>query len=62
MTATHPQLVERLVAIGLPHPIAWGDNMGLGQMSKSWYMAAFYAPLLAERMLPADDLRVSFVF
>jgi hypothetical protein len=28
------------------------------QMRKSWYMSAFYAPLLAERLLPADDLKV----
>jgi hypothetical protein len=28
------------------------------QMRKSWYMSAFYAPLMAEWLLPADDLKV----
>lgn len=58
MAATHPDMVQRLVAIGIPHPAAWMDNMSLGQMQKSWYMAAFYAPKMPEALLPADDLKV----
>lgn len=58
LTAMQPELVDRLVVIGLPHPLAWNDNLDFGQLRKSWYMGAFYAPFLAETMLPADDLKV----
>lgn len=38
LTAMRPELVDRLVVIGLPHPLAWNDNMDFGQLRKSWWV------------------------
>jgi hypothetical protein len=40
----HPELVDRLVVIGVPHPVAWGDNMSLSQVHAPsvWCMAALH--------------------
>ena len=32
--ALHPEAVERLVVMGLPHPIALHDNMDLGHLRR----------------------------
>ena len=34
LAATRPELVDRLIVIGLPHPVAWGDNMSFSQARK----------------------------
>lgn len=57
VAARHPEIVDRLITLGIPHPIAWGDNMSVGQLRKSWYMSAFYAPFMPEQLLPATDLK-----
>lgn len=31
VAATRPDLVDRLIIIGLPHPLCWEDNMSLSQ-------------------------------
>ncbi len=47
-----PERVSALTAISVGHPSAFTAG-GLAQLRKSWYMAAFMVPGLAERMIPA---------
>ncbi len=46
----HPQRVNRLVILNVPHPIVMQKHLrGLKQMRKSWYMFYFQLPWLPER-------------
>ncbi len=52
----HPERVERLVALNIPHPVAMARAMrGLEQLRKSWYMGAFQLPWLPEAFLSRND-------
>jgi len=55
----HPDRVERLVILNVPHPIVMQRHLrGLKQMRKSWYMFFFQLPWFPERgFLKGDCLR-----
>ena len=54
-----PQLsvVERLIILNAPHPIAFLKRMTLRQLRKSWYMLLFQLPRLGEHLLRRNDFR-----
>jgi pimeloyl-ACP methyl ester carboxylesterase len=52
--ALAPDRVDRLVALSVGHPLAFGAA-GLGQREKSWYMLLFQFEGIAEQWLSADD-------
>ena len=52
LASRHPERVRTLTAVSVPHPRAFLQAMPHGQLLKSWYMAAFQVPGLAERLLP----------
>lgn len=47
----HPESVQTLTAISVPHPAAFIKSMPRGQIKDSWYMVAFNVPALPERIL-----------
>ena len=48
----HPDRVERLAALNIPHPVAMARALrGLTQLRKSWYIAFFQLPWLPEALL-----------
>jgi pimeloyl-ACP methyl ester carboxylesterase len=49
-----PERVDRLVALSVGHPLAFG-GAGLEQREKSWYMLLFQFEGVAEEWLTADD-------
>ena len=51
LAAEHPDLVRSLVSVSVPHPGAFIKAMPSGQILKSWYMAFFNFPKLAELAL-----------
>lgn len=51
----HPEAVSKLVALQVPPPAAWRDNMTLAQLRRSWYMFFFQLPGLPERWASAND-------
>ncbi len=50
-----PEYVSKLVAMQVPPPAAWRDNMTLAQALKSWYMLFFQIPLLPEWLLRRNN-------
>ncbi len=54
LTSRHPERVETLTAVSVPHPKAFAWAMPRGQLLKSWYMAAFQLPRLPELLLPTS--------
>lgn len=55
---THPDRVERLVIMNVPHPIVMQKHLrGLKQMRKSWYMFYFQLPWMPERGFLKGDSR-----
>ena len=52
LAAAAPQRVSATVAVSVGHPSAFTAG-GLEQARRSWYVAAFVVPGIAERMLPA---------
>eukprot|EP00128_Syssomonas_multiformis_P013424 Colp12_sorted_trinity150504_noHs@34235 len=52
---THPNLLERLVIMNLPHPKTF--QMSLKQFLASWYIFFFQLPLLPEIMLLSEDYK-----
>lgn len=59
LAATRPELVEKLIAINIPHPLAMPKVMMRNplQWVRSSYMAYFQIPQLPEKMMAADDFR-----
>jgi pimeloyl-ACP methyl ester carboxylesterase len=56
--ALRPEVVERLVVINAPHPLAYRRAMrGLRQVLRSWYVLFFQLPWLPELMLRAGNYR-----
>ncbi|HVE62925.1 MAG TPA: alpha/beta hydrolase [Mycobacteriales bacterium] len=54
----HPEVVSRLVILSMPHPLRLRAQVVVdprGQLRASWYVLAFQAPWLAERLLVKDD-------
>src|SRR5262245_23565105 len=54
----HPERVERLVVLNAPHPIRFLKGLrSPRQLRRSWYILAFQAPWLPERLVAARDFR-----
>ncbi|PSB23609.1 alpha/beta fold hydrolase [Stenomitos frigidus] len=52
----HPELVERLIVLNLPHPAKFSEGLRTPQqILKSWYIAFFQLPLLPELLFQFDD-------
>ncbi|MGF1520167.1 MAG: alpha/beta fold hydrolase [Nodosilinea sp.] len=52
----HPDLLESLIVMNIPHPAKFMEGLRTPQqMLKSWYIAAFQLPLLPELLLQAGD-------
>jgi epoxide hydrolase 4 len=52
----HPQAVERLAILNVPHPARMLAGLRtLRQLRRSWYMLFFQIPALPERLLARDD-------
>lgn len=59
LAATRPELVEKLIAINIPHPLAMPKVMMRNplQWVRSSYIAYFQIPQLPEKMMAAEDFR-----
>ncbi|MCA1823757.1 MAG: alpha/beta hydrolase, partial [Frankia sp.] len=58
VAALHPEVVRKLVVLGVAHPLRHRAALvrdPRGQLRASWYMLAMQTPVLAERYLLADD-------
>ena len=54
----HPNVVERLVILNVPHPARMLAGLRTRQqLRKSWYMFFFQLPVVPERLLAANDFR-----
>src|ERR687897_404184 len=54
----YPERVQRLVVLNAPHPIRFLKGLGSPrQLRRSWYILAFQAPWLPERLLAARDFQ-----
>jgi epoxide hydrolase 4 len=54
----HPERIERLVVLNAPHPIRLLKSLrSPRQLRRSWYMLAFQAPWLPERLMAARDFQ-----
>ncbi|AUT03499.1 epoxide hydrolase [Nostoc sp. CENA543] len=52
----HPEMVERLIILNLPHPAKFTQGLlTLSQLRRSWYIFLFQLPWLPELMLKADN-------
>lgn len=49
--ASEPERVRTLAVVSTPHPTAMRRSLLHGQLLRSWYMALFQVPRLAERLL-----------
>lgn len=57
LSLRHPEVVERLAILNVPHPAVMRKNLtsNLKQLRKSWYMFFFQLPLLPENLFKAAD-------
>jgi len=57
----HPQVVERLVILNVPHPVVMMRTLrrSLEQLRKSWYVFAFQLPWLPEAVARNNDWQVA---
>jgi pimeloyl-ACP methyl ester carboxylesterase len=52
----HPQMVERLIVLNIPHPAKFAEGLLTpGQLLRSWYIFFFQLPVLPELFLQASD-------
>ena len=52
----HPQMVEKLIVMNLPHPAKFLDGLKTWQqLQKSWYIFFFQIPLLPELIFQANN-------
>jgi pimeloyl-ACP methyl ester carboxylesterase len=52
----HPERVEKLAILNVPHPLAMMRGLRRpAQLAKSWYMFFFQAPLVPEKVAAAAD-------
>lgn len=52
----YPHLVEKLVVLNCPHPLAFRQDITVPQVRRSWYMFFSQVPAIPELSLLADDL------
>ncbi|MEQ9072893.1 MAG: alpha/beta hydrolase [Sandaracinaceae bacterium] len=56
VASRHPERLERLAILNIPHPVPFQRAVRRGpQLLRSWYVLTFQIPGLAERLLSADD-------
>ncbi len=55
---SYPHLIEKLIVLNAPHPIAFRQELSLAQLFRLWYMFFYQSPILPEKMLQADDFAV----
>jgi hypothetical protein len=55
---SYPHLIEKLIVMNAPHPIAFRQELTLAQIFRSWYMFFYQSPILPEKMFQADDFAV----
>ena len=55
---SYPHLIEKLIVLNAPHPIAFQQELSLAQLFRSWYMFFYQSPILPEMILQADDFAV----
>ncbi len=54
----HPEMVERLIILNLPHPAKFSKGLyTLKQLLRSWYIFLFQLPWLPEFLLQVSDFR-----
>ncbi|XP_077521268.1 AB hydrolase superfamily protein YfhM-like isoform X1 [Amblyomma americanum] len=60
LATKHEDLVNRLVVINGPHPLAFRYQLenSFAQMLKSWYMVTFQSPKLPEAILKVNDFEL----
>jgi pimeloyl-ACP methyl ester carboxylesterase len=52
----HPEMLERLAVLNIPHPLVMANGLRRpAQMKKSWYVFFFQLPFLPERAVLKDD-------
>jgi len=51
----HPEMVDRLVILNAPHPLAFQDTMTFAQLLRSYYVFIFQLPALPEFYLRSND-------
>ena len=55
----HPEMVEKLVILNLPHPAKFAAGLTTPQQFlRSWYIFFFQIPVLPELLIQLDDYRV----
>jgi pimeloyl-ACP methyl ester carboxylesterase len=55
---THPEMLERLIVMNLPHPVRFYEGIRtFAQLRRSWYMFFFQLPWLPETLLGRDHCR-----
>lgn len=61
---THPEMLEQLVVLNLPHPVRFFEGLATAaQLRRSWYIFLFQLPWLPEKLLSRNDYRaISGVF
>lgn len=56
---THPEMLDRLVVMNLPHPVRFYEGLKtVAQLRRSWYILFFQLPWLPETLLSLGDQRV----
>lgn len=51
----HGNMVDQLIVMNCPHPVAMKKNMSLKQFLRSWYIFFFQLPLLPELLVSLND-------
>lgn len=55
----HPEMVERLIVLNLPHPAKFAEGLRTpGQLLRSWYAFFFQVPALPEFLIQWSDYQV----
>ncbi len=56
---THPQMLEKLIVLNIPHPGKLAQGLGtFRQLLRSWYIFFFQLPFLPELFLQAGNYRM----
>jgi len=55
----HPEMVDRLIVMNLPHPAKFTEGLRTPQqLLRSWYIFLFQLPMLPEMLLQAGDYQM----
>ncbi len=55
----HPEMLERLIVLNLPHPAKFAEGLRTPQqLLRSWYIALFQLPMLPEFLLKMNNYAV----